>query len=371
MCEEYSIHKRIFEHHALFGSHYEIGYKQGELLKNKEREYKFYTSGKFNKKKSKFNNFEEIVEFYDSYCPGLREECKGFADALNVKEENLTIYDFPFSSEKGCSHLAILPALTENNEILVGRSYEWNFRDEDLEFRSTKVNGKYKHLGFSGMIFGRYDGINEKGLCVTYSAGGAWNAKFQKKGLNWSLAVRVLLDNCKNTEEAVNTLTEIPVDWSSNFIIIDSNAHGALVESIDSDYDIVRFDDKSEKQYILATNHFVLPNKIPFNKYNNPWLLPNSEKRREIIEDFIEKNSGKITEKTIEKLLANEFPAGLCCHWQSDGFGTDWSMIINVSQRRVQSCFGPPTHNPWYDFNLKDKVVRSKYEVTFVDKRIT
>lgn len=176
------------------------------MLKNKNLEHNFYSIGKFNKKKSKFNSFKEVLDFYDLHCPGLCEECLGFTEALNIKEENLSIYDFPASISKGCSHLAIPPSISQKNEILVGRSYEWNFREEALEFRTTKVNGKYKHLGFAGMMFGRYDGINEKGLCVTYSAGGAWNAKFQKKGLFWALAVRVLLDNCKNTEEAVNTL---------------------------------------------------------------------------------------------------------------------------------------------------------------------
>ena len=70
-------------------------------------------------------------------------------------------------------------------------------------------------------------------------------------------------------------------------------------------------------------------------------------------------------------MLSTEFPERLCCHWQSDGFGTDWSMIFNVTKGKVRSCFGPPSHNPWYDFNLEDEIVKSKYEVTFLDKKIS
>lgn len=36
MNENFTIHKRTFEHHALEGTHYEIGMKEGEFVKKQK-----------------------------------------------------------------------------------------------------------------------------------------------------------------------------------------------------------------------------------------------------------------------------------------------------------------------------------------------
>ncbi len=370
MSENYKIHKQIFEHHLIEGSHYEIGKKQGVIMKKYDAAVKMYTSGSFDSKKSKFKNFQEVYDFYDSYCPGLREEAQGFADALKVSVEKLFIFDFPASVDWWCCHLVAPSTITKKNEILVGRSYEWDFRNEDLQLRTTKVNGKYRHLGFSGMVFGRYDGMNEKGLCITYSAAGAWNAPIHKKGLNWAHAVRVMLDNCKDANDALNTFEQIPIDWSSNFILTDRSGTIFLIESMDAESEVKELDKDSEENYVLATNHFTLPSKVEYNKFNNPWLLPNSQKRYEIISSHLDKNKGKINEDSMKKLLGSEFPEGICCHWHTDCFGTVWSMLFNVTEGKTLISFGPPTHNKWYEFFIQDEVTTNEYEATFVDKRI-
>ncbi len=370
MSEKYKIHKIKFEHHMLEGTHYEIGKKQGEIIKKYDDAVKIYTSANFDSKKSKFANFQEVYDFYDSHCPGLSDEAQGFADALEVKIDKLFIYDFPASVNWMCSQLVAPSNITLNNNILVGRSYEWDFRNEDLQLRTTKVDGKYRHIGFSGMVFGRYDGMNEKGLCVTYSAGGAWDAPLHKKGLNWAHAVRVLLDNCKDANEAFKTLEQIPIDFSSNFILTDRNGIIYLIESIDAEFEVKEFKKESSKELILATNHFTLPSKVEYNKFNNPWLLPNSQKRYEIISSHLESHAGRINEDTMKNLLGTEFPEGICCHWHTDCFGTVWSMIFNVTSGKTIVSFGPPTHNIWHEFFIDEEVTKKVYNATFIDKRI-
>ncbi len=171
MKNEYTYHKKTFEHHSLEGSHYEIGKMQGEIIKKNKDAVKMYTSGKFNPEKSLFSNFEEVHAFYDQLCPGLSDEAQGFAEILNVDVEKLFFYDY--SAMGNCSQLLALPPITEKGQIIAGRSYEWNLNDEDLQLRITKVDGRYRHIGFSGMVYGRYEGMNEEGLCVTASSGGA------------------------------------------------------------------------------------------------------------------------------------------------------------------------------------------------------
>ena len=369
MRNELKKHKRKFEHYLLEGSHYEIGVKQGEITKKNEKAVEVYTSGKFNPEKSKFKDFEEVYIFYDKLCPGLSDEAQGFADTLNVNIDQLFFYDFSLD-DGNCSQFAVLPSITENNQLLVGRSYEWNFDNEELQLRTTKANGKYKHIGFSGMTYGRYEGLNDQGLCVTVSSGGAWDAPQENKTLNWALAVRVLLDNCKDVEEATKTLKGIPVEGPFIFILTDKNGNLAYLESLDGIFDEGYVGNKPDDGYVIATNHYILPGKLEFNKYNNPWLLPNSRKRYEIIETALQKKIPKISENTILDILSQEMPDGISCHWQTDYFGTLWQVMFNVTEGKVKICFGPSTHNKWYDFSINDEVTRNEYDVTFLDKRI-
>jgi len=370
MKNEYTIYKRKFENYILEGSHYEIGKMQGKIMKKNKEAIKLYTSGNFKPEKSRFTTFEEVYDFYDKHCPGLSEEAQGFSEVLDVNINQLFFYDFPISIQKNCSQFVALPKITENKQVLVGRSYEWNFNDEDLQLRITKVDKKYKHIGFSGMCYGRYEGLNDQGLCVTVSSGGAWDAPQKNKSLNWALAVRVLLDNCKNVDEATKTLQKIPVEGTNIFILSDINGNASYLECFDTQYEIKQYDQISKNHYIIGTNHYNLPSKIKYNEFNNPWLLPNSKQRYEIIETLLKKSIPNIKEKTILNILAKEMPEGICCHWQTDFFGTLWQVVFNVSKGKAIISFGPSTHNKWFEFTLEDSIETHEYEAVFLDKRI-
>ncbi len=362
--------KQVFEHYYLEGSYYEIGKMQGEIIKKYKDMVKFFTSAKFNPKKSKFESFKEVYDFYDEHCPGLSDEVQGFAEVLDAEVDQLILYDFPISIQSNCSQFVVLPSIVENKQLLVGRSYEWKYDEEDLQLRTTKVDGKYKHIGFSGLPYGRYDGLNDQGLCVTVSSGGAWRAPQKNKALNWSLALRVLLDNCKDVKEATSTLKKIPVEGTNNFILSDKSGKIAYLECLDGIFDEKPVDEMSTIEYLIATNHYNLPNKTQYNEFNNPWLLPNSKQRYEIIETALKKNIPKISQDTMLNILSKEMPDGICCHWQTDYFGTLWQIVFNVTEGRAKICFGPSTHNEWYDFDVNEEVTKNKYEVTFLDKRI-
>ena len=369
MNEKYTINRAKFEFHKLEGTHYEIGKRQGEIIKKYDYLTKFYTSGKFNEKKSLFTDFEEVHDFFDEHCPGFNDEAKGFADVLDIELERINIYDFPTSMQNNCSQMAALPHFTENGHTFAGRSYEWNHLDEDLQLRITSTNGKYKHIGFAGMIFGRFEGLNENGLCVTASSGGAWEAPRKNKGVNWALAIRVLLDNCKNVDEALDRLERIPIEGTNNFIITDDSGNAAYLESLDSMTNSRKFENATEKKYIISTNHYNLEEHEDYNKYNNPWLLPNSKARYKFLETTFSKTS-KICKNCFIEILTKEFPEGLCCHWYTDGFGTLWSVFFDVMDKEAIICFGPPTHNEWHRFSLDEEAEFKEYEVIFPDKRI-
>ncbi|MHA2362421.1 MAG: C45 family autoproteolytic acyltransferase/hydrolase [Candidatus Hodarchaeales archaeon] len=370
------------EHLILKGkTSYEIGQLQGEIFKkntqmphkkSKFPRYKYFTSARFNPKKSGFQNFNQVLEMHEQYCPGLNDEIQGFADSLDVPVKSLAVYDFPFSTKNNCSQLVLLPSVTTDKHIIVARSYDWNYKEEDLRLCTTHVKGKYNHIGFSTLIFGRMEGLNEHGLCVNMTGGGAWNTPIKNKNaLNFWIALRALLENCKTTREATDMLLEIPVWTSTNYVIADKSGHVALIEGIDCQYEVKEIDLTSTDQYLFSTNHYTMPELVKFNKYNIPWLINNSQTRVKTIESFLDKELPKISKKALKKLLSKEIPEGLCAPWQSDFFGTLWSTIFDVTDNRMEISFGPPSHNDWQIFSPHISGQENKdYNVTFVDKPI-
>ncbi|HEC38423.1 hypothetical protein LCGC14_1193100 [marine sediment metagenome] len=85
--------KAEFGHFILKGSSYDSGQRLGELLKKNKIFIKFLTSGKFDKNKSGFDDFDEILSLYNKHCPGINEEIQGFADKVDCSIESIIFYD--------------------------------------------------------------------------------------------------------------------------------------------------------------------------------------------------------------------------------------------------------------------------------------
>ncbi|MHA1954757.1 MAG: C45 family autoproteolytic acyltransferase/hydrolase [Candidatus Heimdallarchaeaceae archaeon] len=365
MNKDNEFDSKTFRFLSLNGSSYEIGSKLAEYLKKNPSAPEFYSSGKPNLKKLGFRNFIDLQEYYESYIPGLAEETQGFIDALSSSSENALIYGFPHSFQNNCSHMVALPSITQDEKILVGRSYEWDHNEEDLILCTTKVNGKAKHIGFTMLLFGRYEGLNDHGVCVTSSGGGAYSTQDSTKGIPYSLAIKSVLENCKTAEEAVNYLIDIPNNSTNNYIICDKRRKAFLIECLNSEYSVKEIDNSSKDQYLISTNHLTLPDKIKFNEKVNSWLLPNSTTRYNSIEKVLCENKNQITKETIRNILSTEIPEGVCAYYYSWKFGTIYSMIFDVIENEVEISFGPPSHNEWIKFNLEMPSESSEHKAIF------
>ncbi|MHA2473079.1 MAG: C45 family autoproteolytic acyltransferase/hydrolase [Promethearchaeota archaeon] len=357
-----------FWHFIIGGSSYDSGQKIGELLKNSKTFIQFLTSGKFDKNQSGFEDFEEIISLYNKHCPGITDEIQGFADKVDCSVEAVIFYDSG-GFLGNCSHFVVLPSITADNHIYAARSYEWTYKEEDLLLFSTKLDGKIGHIGFSMLLFGRYDGINSHGLCITTSGGGAYSAPISnRKTVSNTLAVRALLENCKNVKEALEKLKKMPVKNTQNYIISDKSGHIALVEGIDCKYAVKELTLDSEEQYLCSTNHPTLPKMVQYYKYVHPWLKTNSPMRYKLIQNTLQQNSPKITPTIIKSLLSTEMPNGLCAYYHGGYFGTIWSMLIDLTQEKVDICFGPPSHNEWHTFSVDYPDTIRSYQTKIIDK---
>jgi predicted choloylglycine hydrolase len=273
MTQENDFDSKTFGFFLLAGSSYEIGSNLAEYIKKNPKAADFYSSGTPDLKRLGFRNVKELQEYYEVFVPGLAEETQGFLDTLGDSQKNAVIYGYPHSFQSNCSHMVALPSITKDGRILVGRSYEWNHNEEDLILCTTKVNGKAEHLGFTVLLFGRYEGLNSCGVCVTSSGAGAYSAQNTAHGIPFSLAIRSVLENCRTAEEATNHLIDIPNNSTNNYIICDKKSKAFLVECLNSEYSVKEIDSTSDEQYFISTNHFTMPEKLQFNNQVHTWLF--------------------------------------------------------------------------------------------------
>ncbi len=131
---ETRIQESSFQKVVLEGTAYEVGKKQGEWIQNDPRAVRFFTSPPEGQTYPTPKETEQMVNFFDKHCPGLNDEIRGFADSLEVPVEHMVYYPFSyprgsnFDRSCGCSQMALLPSVTVDGHIYVGRNYEWSFR---------------------------------------------------------------------------------------------------------------------------------------------------------------------------------------------------------------------------------------------------
>lgn len=344
----------------LCGTNYEVGYYLGTLAKNNKdfmRLQKSY-SNTFTKKEA-----DEMLMLFDKYCKGLNDELKGFANAIGVKFLDMVYYSMTYLTP-GCSLIALLPTLTENNHVMVARNYEFSHKMEDFSFCKTKIKGKYAHMGGTIMQFGRSEGINECGLMVGQSSCGmpVGNMKNMRKpaikGLQFFAVIRSLLENCKNVKEALILLKDMPIAYNINLILADKSGQIALFETLDGIKAVKIIDSTTKDQYLHSTNHAHLKEI----KKIEPLAMEHSVKRYEYIKEYVD-NIKNLTADDLKELLLLKYPSGLCCHFYEQFFGTIKSMVFDVNLGTVDICWGGNEKNGWKKYSFDEKMEEEDFLV--------
>jgi len=370
--KEYNLIKKDFQHVVLEGTEYEIGQQLGEILKKYSPEtVKWFTSANIEPAKLGFKDFEDLQSFIEEYCPGITDEALGLADCFSTKLNELQVYNLPIPKQGNCSHFAVLSYVTDDRHTYVGRSYEYNQEFNDFRLCTVRIKGKAKHIGFMENLLGRDDGMNEHGLCVTFSGGGTFKKEPTKKGFPFFLIVRTLLDNLKTVAEALEHLRKMPVYGFWNFLITDKNGNAALAQFFDGEYGIKQINGDSSEQFLLCTNHYMLPEMVKYQKYAGDWILRNSKKRFELINETLSLAAPNISKEDLRELLSKELYDGVCGHYYTDYFGTLFSAIYDLTDLKVNVCFGAPTHNKWQKpFSLNNPIGAKRYPAILPNKSI-
>ena len=213
------------------GSHYDLGIhtakwlKQTDLLKNREKEWK--------KRIPRFDiDVNETHSIFQTYAPKIWEELMGMQDVLKLPTRQMILnfahYRFTDLKESGCTVF--------NGTNYLVRNYDYHPATYDGRYLLYQPNdGGLAQIGPTSRVTGRMDGMNEAGLVMAYNF---MHRKKPANGFVCYMVGRLILELCKNVDEAIQLLKEIPHRSSFSYILMDQSLNHAIVEITPRDINV-------------------------------------------------------------------------------------------------------------------------------------
>ncbi|MCL6600334.1 MAG: C45 family peptidase [Alicyclobacillus macrosporangiidus] len=328
LLEEQRADYRVY---VVEGSHYEIGRQTalqsesalstGIVLTPEQRAYA-----------------EACRTLLSKVFPELIDEFSGYAETHGMREDDL-LWHYTLGVTGGCSSVAV----ATKKGMITGRNYDFFYWENRRHLIFTRPDLGFAHIGMhDGLIGGRFDGLNEKGLFVSFNGAGE-HPNPARVGLGFHLVVRYLLEKCETAIQAKDALMEIPLKEPKSYMVAD-NDHAFVVEAHPERR---RYREMSDTGVLVMTNHYVHPD---MSELAEAW--PNSLRRY----DKLQRSAGLLTAsdsdtadlwRNLQSTLADH-EAPLCGH--DDGLATFWSCTAELRQKRIMYCLGAPCRNAFTEY---------------------
>lgn len=129
-------------------------------------------------------------------------------------------------SPGACSAVALRGSRTQNGEPVITRLFDYvKLVQPYFMIRDTRPEGRYRSLDFTvAPLAGAVDGINEKGLAITYNY--AYVVDQSRPTGPISLAISEALERCSTVEEAARLIASRP-RWGGGLLML-ADAQGDL-----------------------------------------------------------------------------------------------------------------------------------------------
>jgi predicted choloylglycine hydrolase len=351
------MHEMIYKHCIAEGAPYKLGYQLGTQLREDKKLISDLTTPMFGHPLPQ-KQIEETADLFEKYIPGINDEIKGFSEAANVSYTDMVIYSSYISVTYGCSHFT---ALREDKQqgIIHARNYDYDLSEPPVLI-TARTEGKNHNTGFGCKIFGRFDGMNEKGLCVTTSSVDLRHTGRMGKGFVFPMVVRAILELCACVYDAKEMLMGMPYAEYRNFLLSERSGSALLVEASPDTKEVKSIKVNRPYNYLCSSNHFTL--------IQNAGLQPvkNSVKRQRKMEEFLS-DKRNIAIDSIQAFLAKRYPDGLAFPYYNDGMGTMWSVIYEPASFSQLVCFGSPESGTWRAINRDGAAGCTETTVTLND----
>ena len=312
------------------GSHYEAGFKYGNLLFKNNKKPNF--DKLINSEKLEYS--KKAYQIYNKFYPEILDEIQGVADGLRIDFDIVFAFlssMYVFTEDAFCSCIGI----SNSRGICLARNSDFDKSIKSLTDSALyRINHTYSFIGNTTAMIQMEDGVNEKGvacgLTFVYPT-------VRGVGFNAGFLIRYILEKCSTVNQARNFLENVDIGSSQNIIVIDKSGEILLAELNSND----RYFEQINDGCIYRTNHFI-SNKM--NKYKtNIKDDIHSHERYKTIENA---NSDLLDINDIKSLLSGGF--GFMCQYdKSQKFDTLWSSIYDLKENKIYRCEGNPSRKKY------------------------
>ena len=320
-------------YHVRFkGNHYYAGFKWGKALREHGKYINKNITPKLSKEKDDFT--KECLPIYEKYCPEILEEIKGVATGQKISYANLCTFlmsMYCFDSDVRCTCIAT----KDKNNILFGRNSDYLASIKKLYMNCIyKLEDAYSFNGNTTAFIEIEDGINEFGLAagLTYVY-----PTIIKPGINAGILVRIILEKCKTTKEAISLLNNIPIASQQTLTIADKTGDIVIVECNCEKIKIIKPNENCG--FVTTANLF---NSSEMMKYNN-YEIDNwgSEKRYNTSYSVLKNHNENYSFDLIKDILSGKY--GFMCQYdRKKDADTVWSIIYDIKNGMIFRAEGNP-----------------------------
>ena len=321
-------------YHGRFkGTHYNAGYKWGELLYKNNTIISDKHTFVITEERKKFAN--QCLPIYKKYYPEILEEIKGIADGQKDSFENLytfllSMYCFEFENHCTCM------AFKNNDNIILGRNSDFLVELEKLYMNCLyNLDNTFAFNGNTTAFVQMEDGVNEYGLAIGLTF---VYPKIRKAGFNAGMLVRYLLEKCKTTNEVIKCLKTLPIASQQTLTIADNTGEILVVECNCNNIEVVK--PNEDGNFVTIANEF---NTEKMKKYNN-YDVDNwkAEERYSVAYNSLKENNNNFSIELVKDILSGKY--GFMCQYdRKTNADTVWSVIYDVKNKKIYRVEGNPS----------------------------
>ena len=221
----------------LSGSHYDMGYQHGYLLKDEIGKSMRAQLSSFERRGFSYDRLLEIWNIMEIYLPSeYKEELTGMADGSSMTIEDIIVLNtmpavFNVLVEDACCEISIWGNATTDGKLYHVRSLDWSLYINDPEtdvplYENIIIIIRNPDIGYSSLVpdfagsIGSWNGINEKGIAVGENSCMTYDTTFH--GICPWFRMRMVLDYADSYNEAIDILVSNRT-CGTNFILSDAN----------------------------------------------------------------------------------------------------------------------------------------------------
>ncbi|MDF9824176.1 putative choloylglycine hydrolase [Breznakia sp. PF5-3] len=317
-------------HPRFKGSYYEAGFKFGSMMKkNGVDVFKF---AKQPEEQLKFGI--QCIEVCKKWYPAILEEMQGIADGLEMSFEKLAAWLFCiycYTQDNWCTCIAC----KDDDHIFFARNSDFMSVVKDLTISAYyRLDNAYSFIGNTTAFVQMEDGVNEHGLAVGLNF---IVPKVIAPGLNAGILVRMILEKCKTTKEAIELLKQVPHSSSHSLLIADASGDMVVAECNAKEVVFRGYDDN----FVVSTNDFKTPTMKKYKVSDVPDTI-HSQERYSVAMNALAKHTYSLS--FVQDLLAGKY--GFMCQYETpDIFDTIWASVYDLKNGKHYRCEGNPSRN--------------------------